>query len=469
MITEEKLDLWIQKNYNVLIIGKHGTGKSTKMIDAAKRNNVKWKYFSAATMDPFCDFIGIPKEKVTEDGTSYLDFVKPKHMTNDIELMIFDEFNRGMKKTTNAVMELIQFKSINGDKFENLRMVWAAINPEKSSDDSDDIEYDVEKLDPAIRDRFHIIVESDDSPDRKFFYDTFGENGTTIIEWWNNLGKTNPEIQSKISPRRLEYALKIYNDGADLNDCLPKGANISQLMEQLAKGSFSKRLQQYFENKDEIAAKKSLSNENFYSGTIVTILKNNDYINFFASLLTSEKFTNLIVSDNHFRKTVLDSDELCNKNIDRLKNIIKADSAGAAIIKQIKNKIKDSISEIDLIINDYLIEPVKNHSDPISTTMDRQAVIEKIEKLTLRNITQDRINDLFTLTSLIAFRTMSEWANTSVILKKLSKINKMTFLTDTKILLDYVLNNKLFLSYADTPEKIEKMKHKWEKVGIKYV
>ena len=41
-----------------------------------------------------------------------------------------DEFSRAHKKVRNAVMELIQFKSINGRKFKNLKIVWAAINPD---------------------------------------------------------------------------------------------------------------------------------------------------------------------------------------------------------------------------------------------------------------------------------------------------------------------------------------------------
>ncbi len=71
MIDDHKLDFWIQQNMNVLFSGKHGVGKTTMVIDAFNRNSLKWMYFSAATMDPWVDFIGVPKEMKDEQG-SYL-------------------------------------------------------------------------------------------------------------------------------------------------------------------------------------------------------------------------------------------------------------------------------------------------------------------------------------------------------------------------------------------------------------
>ena len=160
---KQKMDHWIETNRNVLFCGRHGVGKTACIIESFDRNNLNWKYFSAATMDPWVDFIGCPKEKV-EDGKSYLELIRPKEFQNDeIEAIFFDEYNRSHKKVRNAVMELIQFKSINGRKFENLRFIWAAINPE------DEDEYDVEALDPAQKDRFHVHVEVPYKPDLVYF------------------------------------------------------------------------------------------------------------------------------------------------------------------------------------------------------------------------------------------------------------------------------------------------------------
>ena len=86
------------------------------------------------------------------------------------------------KKVRNAVMELMQFKSINGKKFKNLRIVWAAINPE------DEDEYDVERLDPAQKDRFHISLDIPYKPDLDYFTRVYSEDtARAAISWWNEL------------------------------------------------------------------------------------------------------------------------------------------------------------------------------------------------------------------------------------------------------------------------------------------
>ncbi len=143
MVRQENLDFWIKNHYNVLFVGEAGVGKTSIVKSCFEKHNLRWLYYSASTMDPWVDLVGIPKEVKLPDGTSYLDLIRPKEFQSDeVEALFFDEFNRSHKKVRNAVMELIQFKSINGKKFNNLKIVWAAINP-------DDGNYDVEKLDPA--------------------------------------------------------------------------------------------------------------------------------------------------------------------------------------------------------------------------------------------------------------------------------------------------------------------------------
>jgi hypothetical protein len=199
MISDADLKFWIENNFNVLLKGKAGTGKTSVVLDAFKKYNLKYKYFSTSTMDPWVDFIGVPKEKTDENGKSYLSLVRPKEFEDDdIEAIFLDEFNRSHKKVRNAVMELIQFKSINGKKFNNLKMIWAAINP----DDDEDQKYDVEPLDPAQIDRFHIMVNVPYTPHVTYFRNKYGENiADTAINWWKELSK---EQKNLVIPRRLD-------------------------------------------------------------------------------------------------------------------------------------------------------------------------------------------------------------------------------------------------------------------------
>jgi MoxR-like ATPase len=53
-----------------------------------------------------------------DEKGSYLELVRPKAFRDDeVQALFFDEFNRSHKNKRNAVMELMQFKSINGRKF----------------------------------------------------------------------------------------------------------------------------------------------------------------------------------------------------------------------------------------------------------------------------------------------------------------------------------------------------------------
>lgn len=233
------------------LLGDFTVTHNTAMIkEAFERHNLKWKYFSASTMDPWVDFVGVPKEK-TENGVSFLDLVLPKSFANDeVEAIFFDEFNRSPKKVRNAVMELIQFKSINGREFKNLKLIWAAINP-PSEEDS----YDVEDLDPAQLDRFHIQLEIDYKPSRAYFIKKYGEVGNAAIDWWSSLPKKAKDL---VSPRRLDYAVSIYNSNGDLRHVLPKECNIKELTQILKTGPFEEKLSVVIKGKHRKNGEKSV-------------------------------------------------------------------------------------------------------------------------------------------------------------------------------------------------------------------
>ena len=223
MIKKEKLEFWIRNKYNVLFVGKHGVGKTSIIKQAFDDAGLAWKYFSAATMDPWVDFIGTPKEHKDENGVSYLDLVRPREFQFDtIEALFFDEFNRAPKKVRNAVMELIQFRSVNGKRFNNLKVIWAAINPEDEDDG-----YDVEKLDPAQKDRFHVIVSLPYQLHKPYFVQKYGAKVATATNmWWSALA---PPVKDEVSPRRVDYALDIHKKGGDIDDVLPSSCGISTL------------------------------------------------------------------------------------------------------------------------------------------------------------------------------------------------------------------------------------------------
>lgn len=190
--------------FNVLLVGRHGVGKTEMVREVFNKLGWTWKYFSASTIDPWVDLVGVPKE---ENGV--LELIRPANLDFDnIEAIFLDEYNRAPKKVRNAVMELIQFKSINGKKFPQLKVVFAAINP----DDDEDMAYDVEKLDGAQIDRFHIYLPVANKPCPYYFKRAHGNIGSLAVKWWQEQSK---EIKELISPRRLEMGLKVFLANGD--------------------------------------------------------------------------------------------------------------------------------------------------------------------------------------------------------------------------------------------------------------
>lgn len=225
-------DTYLENNLNILLIGLHGTGKTQSILDLAKTKNIKVKYYSCATLDPFTDLVGVPVPRMGKDGKEVLEMVRPREI-DDAELIFFDEFNRADAKTTNAVFEIIQFKSINGEPLPNLRCCWAAINPPDKT-------YDVEELDPALMDRFDAFIEIKPKPSVQYMISRGikKEIASAVKSWWDEQNRKKRSFEDYISPRRLEKIAFIYQATGNqqaVKYALPPGGNfdVQKLIDNL--------------------------------------------------------------------------------------------------------------------------------------------------------------------------------------------------------------------------------------------
>lgn len=442
MITQAKLDFWIKNNLNVLFIGKHGVGKTSIITSAFTEHNLKWMYFSASTMDPWVDFIGVPREQKDINGNVYLDLVRPKAFQDDqVEALFFDEYNRSPKKVRNSVMELIQFKSINGKKFNNLKIVWAAINPEdKDESDEGDEKYDVEKLDPAQKDRFHVHFYLPYKPYVPYFKQRYGEaNTTAAIGWWNELDN---KIKQQISPRRLDYALQIFTQGGDVRDTLPNSSNVSKLLHELKNGPITIQLNTLLQNKNTDEAKKFLEVENNYHMSEKIIINNDEMIKFFMPLLNTEKVSNLINSYPKIRNHYLSD---VHKHADLLREIINA-NLNPKLVRIITRAFKDAhVPIVPIVVNttnagvttsnngsfEDLVKQAPSMIASTYQTADRRRILESIiYKYTPGNsiLTPEQIFNIFdSFCNRSQYGSVSNYLSHNQKIKKILKLLKQDF------------------------------------------
>ena len=328
---ENKLVQYFKLGKNVLLEGKHGTGK-TSLIQKVFGDNCKnWLYFSGSTLDPWVDFVGVPKE-IEKNGEYVLSFVLPEKMAdNKVEAIFIDEYNRSHKKIRNSVMELIQFKSINGRKFPNLKVVWAAINPADDEDES----YDVETLDPAQLDRFQVKIKVPYSPDFEYFKNKFSVKiAQGAIEWWDGLPK---EAQNLVSPRRLDYALEIFQEGGDIFDVLDDKSNPTKLLVTLQVGSLILKIKELYDSKSGKETRKFFLSENNFQGALPINKKNKEYLQFFLPLLNNERLSAIFFSDVKAQKFILENSQLFK---DPLEEIAKLKAIDPSILAQINHALK---------------------------------------------------------------------------------------------------------------------------------
>ena len=314
LISQAKLKQYLSLEYNVLFIGLHGIGKTSVIKEVFSEMygeiNEGWKYFSASTLDPWVDFVGVP-EVNRLDGKKTLELVRPDWCqdANNIQAIMLDEFNRAPDKVINAVMELIQFKSINGHKLPNLKVVWAAINPE-----DDDDTYSVNHLDPAQLDRFQVHLNIPYKIDEEYFMNKYPNTAPIFIQWWKDMPG---DIQKLVSPRRVDYAADAHSKGCRLEDFLPVQSNVAALRSALKSLPFHALIKNVSTDEEAVSFISDINN----STKLLDLVKQNDTcaVDFFKKYGKKmpkeliEPFIENVIARNKGFDVVASLEEMINK------------------------------------------------------------------------------------------------------------------------------------------------------------
>lgn len=334
------IDRLIDNDLNVMLIGPHGVGKTFTLKEAAEKRGLKLKYYSCSTLDPFTDLVGIPYPDA--DGKN-LHMIRPRDI-DEANIIFFDELNRAQDtKTLNAILEIIQFKSINGERLPNLRSVWAAVNP------AEDGTYQVHDLDPALEDRFHVyhVIKPTVSVD---YLSQFMDKkiAQALSTWWTDR-RGNKEAY--ISPRRMHEIGMIVDKTQDASIAkfmMPPGNkyDVTKLIYHLnvalgkakandgAFGAASGSIEytkQFFKNnsKEVVKALKNNPSEdtlNKVVGVLESSIGGASLVSDYGDILDeipASKLEAMINSFNPAKKSVMRGELVKKKNLKNLKKVLQ--------------------------------------------------------------------------------------------------------------------------------------------------
>lgn len=132
---------------NVMLVGKHGIGKSRIIEDYyTKRNLPVVALFLGQMSDPG-DLIGLPR---LNEKTGKTDFMPPYWFPTDGKpiVLFLDELNRARPEMLQTVMDLVLNRKLAGKSLPEGSRILSAVNAGE--------EYQVGDLDPALVSRFNI-------------------------------------------------------------------------------------------------------------------------------------------------------------------------------------------------------------------------------------------------------------------------------------------------------------------------
>ncbi len=170
----------IALNQNMLLIGKHGVGKSAfmKFVANAIANGQKEKFNAIKySMDKenLISMVGIPNIEALKKGR--IEYATHQRSIFNADVAMFDEITRASKENQNMVLEIFEEGSVFGIPLDRLKLRIATANDETYKG--------AMKLDAALLDRFYVVLPI---PDAGTTESVFGpEEFEEII--WLNLGK----------------------------------------------------------------------------------------------------------------------------------------------------------------------------------------------------------------------------------------------------------------------------------------
>ena len=107
-MSDSEMDKFFDSGANVLVVGLHGTGKTSSMEACFKRKGVPYIKYCGSTMEPYLELVGVPVASKDTKGP-FMEMVQRKEIRDcTVEAILFDEINRAPKAARSAIMEILQ-------------------------------------------------------------------------------------------------------------------------------------------------------------------------------------------------------------------------------------------------------------------------------------------------------------------------------------------------------------------------
>jgi MoxR-like ATPase len=141
----------------LLLVSDHGAAKTLLLLRLAQALGLVHRHYNASLLQ-FDDLAGFP---IPDERTGAIRYAAPPGAIWDAEAVFLDEIGRCRPEVANKLFPIVHERRIQGVALERLRYRWAATNPPPeatANPDHDDPYEGVERLDPALADRFAYIV-----------------------------------------------------------------------------------------------------------------------------------------------------------------------------------------------------------------------------------------------------------------------------------------------------------------------
>ena len=160
----------------LLLIGRSGTGKTYLLNSISEALGLEHRHYNASLIS-FDVLVGFP---YPDDAKESVRFLQTPATIWGAESVLVDEISRCKPEHQNRLFSLVHERRIQGIALDTLRYRWAAMNPCTSDQGESEEYFGSEPLDPALADRFSVIIDVGDwdelsDADRKRISDPGGE------------------------------------------------------------------------------------------------------------------------------------------------------------------------------------------------------------------------------------------------------------------------------------------------------